>query len=344
MTMHPSADDARASHCWFSTDQVPRDPAATAWKRLARWRQTRWRESRGYPIGTEPYAGGGSATPVGSRLALDFAKSSGANFVTPAALAAVRKRIANPERHQMLKADRLWADLLSSMPLCFNLFGDLDADLAQASRAVRAWWPDAPQGTTTVTFEHSPGRRDVSFLGNGSAFDVAFDINTQSGKLGIVGVETKYHEHAKPEDIPRPAALARYVEVTQRSGVFVDGWQTLVVGTDLQQIWLDHLLALAMLQHPTGRWSWARFVLVYPSENPSFARAAAAYRGVLRSAETFEARTIEELLATPAAFATTTRMALRDRYLVNGPALNERYARPEDVDQTPEQFGDASST
>jgi hypothetical protein len=72
--------------------------------------------------------------------------STGANFVTPAALAAARRRVASPEPHEMLAVDRLWADLLSSMPLCFNLFGDLDGDRPGAASAVRAWWPAAPAG------------------------------------------------------------------------------------------------------------------------------------------------------------------------------------------------------
>jgi hypothetical protein len=270
----------------------------------------------GYPIGAVPYVGGMGSTPVGSRLALDFAKARGANFLTPAALEAARHRLANREDHQMLSEDRLWADLLSSMPLCFNLFGDLRADPEQAAQAVRAWWPAAPRGAVTVKFEHSPGRRDTSFLGNRSAFDVAFEVDTGSGAHGIIGIETKYHEHAKAEVVPRATVLERYLQVTERSGAFVDGWHSRVVGTELQQIWLDHLLALSMLQHPTGRWSSARFVLVYPAENPSFGRAAAAYREVLRSAETFEARTIEELIASPAALPSSTRTAVRDRYLV----------------------------
>ena len=194
----------------------------------------------------------------------------------------MRDRLATPEKHQMLKGERLWADLLSSMPLCFNLFGDLATDAEAAMRAVGAWWPDAPTGKVTVRFEHSPGRRDPTFLGNQSAFDVAFEVDTGGGTLAIVGVETKYHEHAKAEKPPKPAALARYTQVTERSGIFVDEWRELIVGTDLQQIWLDHLLVLAMLQHPSKRWSWGRFVLVFPAANPSFVAAAAQYAGVLR--------------------------------------------------------------
>jgi hypothetical protein len=306
--------DARASHCWFSIDRVPRDPRSTEWKRGARLRQARWREARGYPIGSHPYGGGAGATPVGSRLDLPFARSSGANFITEGALVAVRARLAAPEKHQTLMEDRLWADLLSSMPLCFNLFGDLAGDGSAARRAVEAWWPDAPNGAVSVRFEHSPGRREPVFLGNRSAFDVAFDLDTGDGTRGIVGVETKYHEHAVAEAPPKAAALTRYGQVTDRSGIFREGWRARLIGTDLQQIWLDHLLLLAMLQHSSQRWAWGKFVLAYPVGNRSFAAAVARYAEVLADASTFDARTIEDLLATPDALRPKHIEVFRDRY------------------------------
>lgn len=306
---------AKAAHCWFNVDRVAGDPATTAWKRRARWGQAQWRESRGYGAGFEPYRGGPDATPVGSRLELAFARVSGANFVTPGALSAVRARLAAPEPFQMLKEERLFADLLSSMPLCFNLFGDLAGDGEGARRAIRAWWPDAPSGAVRVRFEHSPGRRDPLFLGNQSAFDVAFDIDAGAGARAIVGVETKYHEHACAEAAPRPAALARYVEVTERSGIFADGWRERIVGTDLQQIWLDHLLVLAMLQHPSKQWIWGRFVVAFPAGNPSFASAVARYADALADRSTFATRTIEDLLAAPGAVGEEAARSFRGRYL-----------------------------
>jgi hypothetical protein len=305
---------ARAAHCWFNVDRVSRDPAMTAWKRHARWRQACWREARGHLIGSEPYRGGPDATPVGSRLELAFARTSGANFITPGAVAAVRARIAAPEPFQMLKEDRLFADLLSSMPLCFNLFGDLADDSEAARRAVCAWWPDVPEGRVRVRFEHSLGR-DPAFLGNQSAFDVAFDIDIAAGSRAIVGVETKYHEHAVREEPPTAAALTRYVEVTERSEIFLDGWRERIVGTDLQQIWLDHLLVLAMLQHPSKQWTWGRFVLAYPARNPSFACAAARYGALLRDAATFEPRTLEHLLRSAEAIPRPVARAFEGRYL-----------------------------
>jgi hypothetical protein len=306
---------AKAAHCWFSVDRVSRDPATTAWKRRARWQQAQWRVARDLPIGAEPYGGGSDATPVGSRLELSFARASGTNLITPSALAAARARLAAPEPHQMLDEERLWADLLSSMPMCFNLFGELAGSADTARRAVRAWWPDVPSGDVRVRFEHSPGRRDREFLGNKSAFDVAFEIDAGAGTRAIVGVETKYHEHAKVEDPPKPAALARYVEVTERSGVFVDSWRDSIIGTSLQQIWLDHLLLLSMLQHPSKRWRWGRFVLVFPTANPSFAATAARYRSLLRDSATFDTRAIESLLATPQALGEESSGPFRHRYL-----------------------------
>lgn len=295
-------------------DRVPGDPATTAWKRRARWSQAQWRETRGFPIGAQPYGGGTKATPVGSRLELTFARESRANFITPGALAAVRSRLAAPEPYQTLNQDRLWADLLSSMPLCFNLFGSLAADEHAARGAVRSWWPDAPMGAVDVRFEHSPARRDSAFLGNQSAFDVAFDIAVSGDERAIVGVETKYHEHAIAEAPPKATAMDRYAEVTERSGLFVEGWREKIVGTELQQIWLDHLLVLAMLQHPSRRWTWGKFALVFPAANPSFAAVAERYGNLLRDRSTFEARTIEEL-DLPATLGTDTAAAFSERYL-----------------------------
>src|SRR5690606_23825285 len=120
-----SPDELRARHCWFADDRVSGDDAATAWRRRSRARQAAWRDALGHPMGTSPYDGSAKRqqpSKVGSRLALAFAVESGANFLTEAAMMAVRHRLDHPEPHQMLAEDRLWADLLSSMPLCFNVF------------------------------------------------------------------------------------------------------------------------------------------------------------------------------------------------------------------------------
>ena len=131
----------------------------TAFRRAARYHQAQWREANHHPIGTQPISPrpGDKVRPVGSRLPLDYARDTGANFLTPAALDAARARTAYIEPRQSFDHQRLWADLLSSSAVSFNLFGDLAADLARADRAVHRWFPDAPGRVSEVRFAHSPG-------------------------------------------------------------------------------------------------------------------------------------------------------------------------------------------
>jgi hypothetical protein len=218
----------------------------------------------------------------------------------------------------MLDEDRLFCDLLSSMPMCFNFFADLQADLALATRAVHAWWPDVPGSVVAVLFEWSPGRRLAGeYLENRSAFDVAFILDLGGGKLGAFGVETKYHEHSKKEKRPSDERLHRYSEVTASSGMMARNSLDTIVGTDLQQIWLDHLLAVSMLLHESGRWAWAGFALVYPGSNPSYAGVAERYRAHLVKPASVHVSTIESLLEADV-LPTSTATVFSARYLWQG--------------------------
>jgi hypothetical protein len=218
------------------------------------------------------------------------------------------------EAHQSFDHQRLWADLLWSPAMAFNLFGDLAADLGLADRAVNTWWPDAPGTVCDVRFAHSPGRFDPAYLNSLRAFDAAFVLDLGDGTQGIVALDTNYHERTKPE-IPKPSNLARYLEVAERSGIFAPGATDAVKGrSDLAVMWLEHLLLLSMLQHPSGSWKWGRYVVAHPIGNSDFADACARYRDLLVDQSTFSSVTLEELLDANAITAKATA-ALRQRYL-----------------------------
>src|SRR6266498_1677101 len=90
-----------------------------------------WWEANGHPIGSQPIAprpDAASGRLVGSRLPLAYARETGANFLTPDALDAARARTSITEPHQSFDHQRLWADLLWSPALAFNLFGDLRSE------------------------------------------------------------------------------------------------------------------------------------------------------------------------------------------------------------------------
>ncbi len=309
-------DELEMNHCDFGVDRVPGRAGVTQFKRRARWQQAWWRRQRGLPIGSHRVGRSEGVTPNGSKIEESTARVTGANFLSDGIREAVRDRLARPERDQTLDERRLWSDLLSSMPMCFNLFGELHSAPARLTEAVDRLWPQHPGLVEEIRFEWSPGRRDPLYLNNRSAFDAAILLRLGDQRRGVIGVETKYHEDIRREGAPhRLSRLPRYREVTEASGVFNEGWETAVLGTDLQQIWLDHLLVLSMLQHPDASWSWGRFAVVYPSANPSVRAAVERYQELLRSAETFEARSIEELLGYHVLHEPPTEVAFRNRYL-----------------------------
>ena len=318
MTPTLTQHELEAAHCWEADDRVPGRPVMTEFRRTLRYHQARWREANGHPIGSQPLVPreGKPSRPLGSRLPLAHAKDTGANFLTTAALDAAGNRTSVVEPHQSFDHQRLWADLLWSPALAFNLFGDLAADLRLAGRAVHTLWPDVPGTVSEVRFAHSPGRLDPEYLNSLRAFDAAFVLELDDGTNGIVGVDTKYHEWLKPE-IPKPRNLSRYLEVAERSGAFKPGATDRVQGrSGLAVMWLEHLLLLSMLQHASGRWSSGRYVVMYPAGNSDYADACEQYRELLVDQSTFSSMTLEELLGADV-LPVQTAAAVRERYLPN---------------------------
>ena len=313
----PTVDELRTAFCWEADDQIPRRPEMTAFRREARYRQAQWREANRHPIGTQPIVpkpGDARVRSMGSRMPFEYARRAGANFVTSAAFDAALARTAYAEPHQSFDHRRLWADLLSSAALSFNLFGDLAADLALADRAVHRWFPDALGHVSALRFAHSPGRLDPAFLNSLRAFASMFVLDREDGTKGIVAVDVKYHERNKAET-PRPDNLARYASVAKRSRTFAPGAiDALARRGDLCVMWLEHLLLLSMLQHASGTWTWGRYVVVHPTGNSDIADACARYRSMLGDDVTFATTTLEQLLDTET-IPRTTVVGLRERYL-----------------------------
>jgi hypothetical protein len=257
---------------------------------------------------------GKPSRPLGSRLPIDYAQETGANFLTPAAVEAARARVTMKVPRQSFDRQRWWADLLWSPSMAVNLFADLAADLSRADRAVHTWWPDAPGRVSAVRFTHSPGWLDPAFLNSLREFDALFELDLGDGTLGVIGVDVKYHEWTKPE-IPKPENLERYLQVAKRSRAFRRGAVDSVKGrSGLAVTWLEHLLMLSMLQHPSKRWRWGRYVVVHPSGNADYAEAIERYRSLLADDSTFGSITLEELLGA-GGLPTRLGAALRARYL-----------------------------
>jgi len=302
-----------AAHCWLQHDEVPGLPEMTEFRRAVRYHAAMWREANGFPIGTHRVRPGTPERLIGSQLDHEFARETGATFLSAKALAAARGRTSFSEPHQIFDHKSFWADLLSSPALAVNLFGDLAADLDRADRAVHTWWPDTPGRVADVRFAHSPGRLDPSYSNSLRWFDAFFVLTLADGSDGAIAVDVNYREALQRVGV-KPTHMHRFVEVHDRSGAFAPGSAQRFGKSRLSLAWLEHILLLSMLQHESGRWTWGRYVVVHPEGNTDVAHAVDDYRELLADDATFASATVENLLAAKV-LAPKTTAALRRRYL-----------------------------
>lgn len=267
----------------------------SSWQRVLRATQSTWREDRG--LEAPEISVGGARRRLGSRLT-DADAESGHNFLTGAVWQRVQTELADnesaaPAERKVLEPGRLKANLLSSQPLCFNLFAELAVDLDLATRALRLVWPHLIGRVEAIEFEWSPGRGDEDYLGNRSAFDVAVFHSKGDGRRGVLGIEVKYHEDLRAVG---GEVRDRALEVAAQAGLGLDGADPAWGQAPLNQLLLDHLLALSINQHDQRTWGTAEFCLLFPTVNAACHAALASYRGHLGYVPAFHALTLETLV------------------------------------------------
>jgi hypothetical protein len=202
------------------------------------------------------------------------AAHSGATFLTPAIRDHARQSLLFREPGAMWNEDRLWANLLSSQALTLNLLAPLAIDRALATRIFRILLPGFVDQVRGIRFEHSPGRFDASYFGDGTALDAIIEISTpETGEIGVITIEVKLTEGLTgPSATPR----TRYVEAAQASGLFKDAASSTLARAGFEQLRREHVMTTLMLQH--GLASRGRFILVAPQLNRRAQAVAALYR------------------------------------------------------------------
>ena len=251
--------------------------------------QSVWRAENNLPAKKD------GAKNRGAELPTPEAERSLANYLTPKIRQVVRDQVLCPakSRNKLYGKPRIFNHLLSSQPLCFNLFGELYDDLALASRAFAKMTHGRLSEVTRIEFEWSPGRGDDRYTGDKSAFDVYVQFRNADGGNGFLGIEVKYHENLESK---KNEYRRRYDEVATRMQCFrADALARLQQAGPLQQMWRDHLLVGAHAH--VDRFDDAAFVFLYPEVNTACAAAAAAYQAVLTDRGTFLAWTLDAFVA-----------------------------------------------
>jgi hypothetical protein len=283
----------------------------TRFRAAARLKQALYREERGMPIGYHKPPEG-RPRKLGSRLSR-FCAAAGGNFLSQEIARLVRREQCYREIGAFIDDDRLWSNMLSSMPLTFNLFGALKLEPELAGKVFRELFPGIIDTVTGIAFEHSPGRREARFTNDGSAFDVLIRGKTAEGKRSFVAVEVKYSESmTEPLADHRP----RYDELSDASGLYRDGAAGALRANPLQQLWREHMLAQSMVMH--GLYETGLFVVIAPALNSHVQAGAALYADHLRSDGDgigFRSIALEDVLTVVGAQgAEELEAELRDRY------------------------------
>lgn len=259
-------------------------------QRRARVLQSIWREEQGFGCGA--HKTNSNSRFLGSRLPMPWAQETLSNFLTTNIREVVRREVCDPERSagKLYGAPRIFNDLLSSQPLCFNLFGELSIDLPLASNVVRELTKGRFSQVNSISFEHSPGRRDACYTGDRSAFDVFIECVTSLGGRGFIGIEVKYHENLIG---PPGKHQSRYDEIANYMACFAPDAVDTLKSEPLQQIWRDHLLA--GISREVDKYDDAMFVMLYPADNEHVRNAVTAYRHCLTDTSSFSDWTLEDI-------------------------------------------------
>lgn len=268
------------------------EPNDTRFRAAARLLQALWRDKRDIPMGS--YINGrGRRKPLGSRLSA-FAAATGANFLDPALQRLTVRELAYREPGAMIDEHRVWSNMLSSMPLAFNLFGalKLDPDLAQA--VCRALWPELCDEVCHIQFEHSPARGDLRFTADGTAFDVFISCRDAQGAKTFIAIEVKYSESMQE---PEARRRDRYNELVATSGLYREPADDELLANPLQQLCREHMLAQCLITHHL--FDRGVFVCAGPRLNDPVQRACNKYQARLAAREGvcgFESVTLEALI------------------------------------------------
>lgn len=159
------------------------------------------------------------------------------NLTTAAAVAAAERSIhdlAIERRPGLIQADRLRRNLLSSQPLCFNLFGHLSSDPSALVGWVRSFQNDV-ESVDDVRLEWAPPTGNTG----GSAFDAFVTYTRSDGARGFLGIECKYAENlAKAQSKPAHEKF----KVETANGPWHTGAETRLDRPRLRQFWYNQLL------------------------------------------------------------------------------------------------------
>jgi len=290
--------------------QNPRDKPFTARMR----RHQSWYRSAvlRLPAGTGPQPQ--SSRILGNMLQANDAQL-GRNFLTPEIHEVARARLRHGGRS--VEPFRLLHNMLSSQPMCFNLFGPLVHDAALATRLLQCIPSLQVERVLSIQLEHAP-EPAREYLADGTSFDAFIEYQHRDGRRAFVGIETKLTEPFSQNVHDTPAYRRWMSGPTSPWRREAEASASAIAHN---QLWRDHLLAVALRDHPAQRYAHGALVLVRHPLDQSCASIVAGYERLLTEGdETFIDQPLDQLIESWQAAIANDRhhpwiASFRQRYL-----------------------------
>ena len=174
--------------------------------------------------------------------------ASGANFISREAFAYAEQRVADKKECRDLTIDefRLFNNMLSSMPMCFNLFADfraaVKAGCASGGAVLAGIFASSPiRCVEDVVVEMIPQPTN-QYIDDKTAWDAAVIYTDKAGRRGLVSIETKYTDKLSGD---KAAKEGRKMDIAKRLGLFSPKGLRLYRENGFDQVARNLLLTLA---------------------------------------------------------------------------------------------------
>lgn len=212
-------------------------PSETGFKKRMRLHQGWWRTN---VLGEEP----GLHPKIDTERICNTISNgnvSKKNFLTSNTISSVEQTLSDRKEQEagLMEQDRLFNNLLSSQPLCFNFFGELDADKDFGLSVLQSFYTNLTK-LRRVIFEYAPIE---NYTKDNSAFDIAFEVE-QNDKVGLIGWECKYTDSFSATEYDKPS----YRELFKNSSSFIGDFDILKK-SKTNQLFRNQLIAEGLLQN-----------------------------------------------------------------------------------------------
>lgn len=236
------------------------------------------------PKKNSPNKYGNMLTPQGGE--------KGQNFLTQEIFQLAKARVE--QKIGAVDGYRLFCNMLSSMPMAFNLFGPLKNDLRLATKLFKPLIPNNLSEVTNLVFEFNPSPRK-DYLNDRTAFDVFVESRDSTNRLAFIGIEFKLTEPFSQTKHTNP----KYDEWTNTpDSPWKSEYRKLLVEKDVNQLWRNHLLVYALQHVQSEKYANGYFMTIYHQDDEECKRSLKKYFSYLdieHSASEYSLETIAKL-------------------------------------------------